>query len=141
MKKVRCKTPRLRLNSTSYRELHQRVLERDGWRYQVCGSMQQLQVHHLKLRSQSGGDVEQNLITLCAECHEQGASSSDLLQGPAAVTHLVSWRGANECGLIRKNGIAVKTGEVFPRRVPRAAAGPGTRTAFPGGAPTGAPRP
>jgi len=33
--------------------------------------MQHLQVHHLKLRSQSGGDVEQNLITLCAECHEQ----------------------------------------------------------------------
>ncbi|MFI5095205.1 MAG: HNH endonuclease [Candidatus Acidiferrales bacterium] len=30
----------------------------------VCGSMQQLQVHHLEFRSQSGGDVEQNLITL-----------------------------------------------------------------------------
>ena len=33
--------------------------------------MQCLQVHHLKFRSQSGGDEEQNLITLCAECHEQ----------------------------------------------------------------------
>jgi cytochrome c553 len=31
--------------------------------------MQHLQVHHLKFRSQSGGDEEQNLITLCAECH------------------------------------------------------------------------
>ena len=30
-----------------------------------------LQVHHLKFRSQSGSDEEQNLITLCAECHEQ----------------------------------------------------------------------
>jgi 5-methylcytosine-specific restriction endonuclease McrA len=28
-------------------------------------------VHHLKFRSHSGGDVEQNLITLCTECHEQ----------------------------------------------------------------------
>jgi 5-methylcytosine-specific restriction endonuclease McrA len=33
------------------------------------GSMQNLQVHHLKFRSQSGGDVEQNLITQCTECH------------------------------------------------------------------------
>jgi 5-methylcytosine-specific restriction endonuclease McrA len=71
MKKVGCKSPRLRLDSTSYRELHRQVLERDGWRCQVCGSMQQLQVHHLKFRSQSGGDEEQNLITLCPECHVQ----------------------------------------------------------------------
>ena len=69
MKKIRCKTPRLRLDVNSYCELHRQVLERDGWRCQTCGSMQRLQVHHLKLRSQSGGDVEQNLITLCAECH------------------------------------------------------------------------
>ena len=48
MKKVGCKTPRLRLDSTSYRELHRQVLERDGWRCQVCGSMQHLQVHHLR---------------------------------------------------------------------------------------------
>jgi len=69
MKKVRCKSPRLRLDANSYRELHRQVLERDGWRCQVCGSMQRLQVHHLKLRSHSGGDVEQNLITSCADCH------------------------------------------------------------------------
>ncbi len=71
MKKVAAKTPRLRLDSTSYRELHRQVLERDSWRCQVCGSMQQLQVHHLKFRSHSGSDVEQNLITLCAQCHER----------------------------------------------------------------------
>jgi 5-methylcytosine-specific restriction endonuclease McrA len=71
MKTIRPKSPRLRLDSKSYSELHRQVLERDGWRCQACGSMQHLQVHHLKLRSQSGGDVEQNLITLCAACHEQ----------------------------------------------------------------------
>ncbi|MGA2689946.1 MAG: HNH endonuclease [Candidatus Korobacteraceae bacterium] len=71
MNAIRLRTPRLRLDSTSYRELHREVLERDGWRSQVCGSMQHLQVHYLKFRSQSGDDVEQNLITLCAECHEQ----------------------------------------------------------------------
>jgi 5-methylcytosine-specific restriction endonuclease McrA len=71
MKTIRPKSPRLRLDSKSYSELHRQVLERDGWRCQVCGSMQNLQVHHLKFRSQSGGDVEQNLITLCGECHAQ----------------------------------------------------------------------
>ncbi len=69
MKKIPSKNPRLRLDSTSYGELQRQVLERDGWRCQVCGSMQHLQVHHQKFRSQSGGDEEQNLITLCAECH------------------------------------------------------------------------
>ena len=69
MTTIRLKTPRLRLDANSYHELHRQVLERDGWRCQVCGSMQNLQVHHLKFRSRSGGDEEQNLITLCAECH------------------------------------------------------------------------
>jgi len=71
MKKIQSRSPRLRLDSTSYTKLQRQVLERDGWRCQVCGSMQCLQVHHLKFRSQSGGDEEQNLITLCAECHER----------------------------------------------------------------------
>jgi len=70
MKKIRAKSPRLRLDSERYRELHKLVLQRDGWRCQNCGCMQHLQVHHLKLRSQSGSDEERNLITLCAACHE-----------------------------------------------------------------------
>ena len=71
MSTIRPKTPRLRLDANSYHELHRQVLERDGWRCQVCGGMQNLQVHHLKFRSHSGGDTEQNLITLCTECHER----------------------------------------------------------------------
>ena len=65
MKKTLGKSPPLRLDAKSYRELHRQVLERDGWRCQFCGSMQQLQVHHLIFRSHSGGDTELNLITLC----------------------------------------------------------------------------
>jgi hypothetical protein len=34
-----------------------------------CGAMLKLQVHNQKFRSQSGNDSEQNLITLCSECH------------------------------------------------------------------------
>jgi 5-methylcytosine-specific restriction endonuclease McrA len=70
MKKKIGGTP-LRLDSASYGKLQQQVLERDGWRCQMCGSMQPLQVHHLNFRSHSGSDVEQNLITLCAQCHER----------------------------------------------------------------------
>ena len=65
------KNPRLRLDVKRYRKLHRQILQRDGWRCQTCGSMQQLEVHHLTFRSHSGGDVEQNLITLCAPCHAQ----------------------------------------------------------------------
>jgi 5-methylcytosine-specific restriction endonuclease McrA len=51
MKKVSANAPRLRLDSEGYRGLHRQVLERDDWRCQNCGSMQNLQVHHLKFRS------------------------------------------------------------------------------------------
>jgi 5-methylcytosine-specific restriction endonuclease McrA len=71
MKKIRARTRRLKLDPENYRELHRQVLERDNWRCQMCGSMQHLQVRHLKFRSRSGSDVEQNLITLCAGCHAQ----------------------------------------------------------------------
>ena len=33
--------------------------------------MQRLQVHHIQFRSHSGADLEDNLITLCSECHAQ----------------------------------------------------------------------
>jgi len=76
------KQPRLRLQSDSYTQLHRQVLERDGWRCQSCGNMKSLQVHHQQLRSHSGSDVEENLITLCDRCHslvhhENGVRSSE----------------------------------------------------------------
>jgi 5-methylcytosine-specific restriction endonuclease McrA len=71
MKKTLDKTSSLRLDLRSYHKLHRQILERDAWRCQACGSMKNLQVHHQQLRSHSGTDEEQNLITLCAECHAQ----------------------------------------------------------------------
>jgi len=62
--------PRFRLDLASYRRLRQKVLERDGWRCQVCGSSQDLQVHHIQYRSQVGDDTQRNLITLCSGCHQ-----------------------------------------------------------------------
>jgi hypothetical protein len=71
MRKLPGKTAAQRLDACLYREVHRQILERDSWRCQICGNMQSLQVHHLRLRSQSGGDEERNLITLCALCHEK----------------------------------------------------------------------
>jgi 5-methylcytosine-specific restriction endonuclease McrA len=60
-----------RLAGKRYRDLYSLVLRRDGWRCQMCGSGNNLNVHHQQYRSHSGEDVEQNLITLCDRCHRQ----------------------------------------------------------------------
>ena len=57
---------RLRLDPLSYESLRQQILRRDGWRCQSCGTMSNLEVHHMEFRSHSGADSEENLITLCA---------------------------------------------------------------------------
>jgi 5-methylcytosine-specific restriction endonuclease McrA len=67
--RLRQKQSRLKLNPKEYTIVRNRVLERDGWRCQECGSMEGLEVHHMKRKSQLGGDVMQNLITLCVSCH------------------------------------------------------------------------
>jgi len=50
-------------------QLKLEVLKRDSWRCQLCGSMQQLEVHHRVFRSHGGKDAEENLVTLCHSCH------------------------------------------------------------------------
>ena len=69
--RLRQKQPRSKLNLEEYTVVRNQVLERDGWRCQDCGAAKDLQVHHMKPRSQLGGDVTQNLITLCADCHQK----------------------------------------------------------------------
>ena len=66
---LRQKRPRIKLSPAEYLSLHYQVLKRDGWRCQECGSLNNLQVHHQKPRSQLGSDTITNLITLCALCH------------------------------------------------------------------------
>lgn len=70
MSQLRQKMRRLKLASTEYQELRDQVLKRDGWRCQLCGTLQNLHVHHLKSRARLGDDAIQNLITLCAKCHD-----------------------------------------------------------------------
>jgi 5-methylcytosine-specific restriction endonuclease McrA len=71
MKSLRQKRPRLVLKHEDYGELRNRVLDRDGWKCQGCGSSVNLQVHHFVRRSQLGSDVLENLITLCVDCHRR----------------------------------------------------------------------
>jgi len=59
----------IKLGRQVYRRLMKRVLERDGWRCQKCGALDNLQVHHQIKRSQQGDDALANLVTLCAYCH------------------------------------------------------------------------
>jgi 5-methylcytosine-specific restriction endonuclease McrA len=69
MNRTPVRSSRLRLAPKLYETLRQEVLRRDGWRCQSCGALSNLEVHHRELRSQSGDDAEQNLITLCTRCH------------------------------------------------------------------------
>jgi 5-methylcytosine-specific restriction endonuclease McrA len=60
---------RLRLDPLSYERMRQQILRRDRWRCQSCGTMSHLEIHHQQFRSHSGYDSEENLITLCSNCH------------------------------------------------------------------------
>ena len=47
------------------------VLHRDSYTCQLCGKKHvRLEVHHIIFRSNGGTDDENNLITLCEECHK-----------------------------------------------------------------------
>lgn len=47
------------------------ILHRDGYTCQCCGKKNcRLDVHHIKFRSNGGTDDEENLITLCEDCHK-----------------------------------------------------------------------
>jgi 5-methylcytosine-specific restriction endonuclease McrA len=63
------RNPRIQLDPEAYEELRRQVLQRDGWRCQACASRANLQVHHILMRSRSGDDAAENLITLCSDCH------------------------------------------------------------------------
>lgn len=53
-----------------YSSRREAILNRDNYTCQVCGKKHtKLEVHHIKYRSQGGNDDEDNLITLCEDCH------------------------------------------------------------------------
>ena len=47
------------------------ILRRDNYTCQCCGKKNcRLEVHHIKFKSNGGTDDEENLITLCEDCHK-----------------------------------------------------------------------
>lgn len=54
-----------------YASRREAVLHRDNYTCQCCGKKNcRLEVHHIKFRSNGGTDDEENLITLCTDCHK-----------------------------------------------------------------------
>jgi 5-methylcytosine-specific restriction endonuclease McrA len=53
----------------SGRDFRAKVLWRDGYQCQHCGSQAHLQAHHIQPRAEGGSDTPDNGITLCATCH------------------------------------------------------------------------
>ena len=54
-----------------YSSRREAVLHRDNYTCQCCGKKNcRLEVHHIKFKSNGGTDDEENLITLCKECHD-----------------------------------------------------------------------
>jgi 5-methylcytosine-specific restriction endonuclease McrA len=65
------KRPRELLDAEAYKQLRFKVLERDGWRCQICGRRTLLDVHHIDFRACGGDDSDTNLMTLCRVCHQR----------------------------------------------------------------------
>ena len=80
MGKLHQKMSRLNLPLAEYQALRNQVLRRDGWRCQLCGTSNDLHVHHVKSRSSLGDDTMRNLITICAKCHESFHRRTHLIQ-------------------------------------------------------------
>ena len=50
-------------------DIRKAIYRRDGFQCAVCSDNRRLQIHHIRKRSQGGGNEEMNLITLCSTCH------------------------------------------------------------------------
>ena len=57
------------INANITNATRKKVYRRDGYRCALCDSTQYIQIHHAVPRGEGGTDHEQNLITLCADCH------------------------------------------------------------------------
>ena len=54
-----------------YSSRREAILHRDNYTCQCCGKKNcKLEVHHVKFRSNGGTDDEENLLTLCEDCHK-----------------------------------------------------------------------
>lgn len=67
-----------RLSPSEYHKLIWQVFKRDGYKCRHCGWRNNIEAHHVVFRSHGGGDVINNLITLCHWCHLLGIHENKL---------------------------------------------------------------
>jgi hypothetical protein len=74
------------------------VLDRDDWRcvFPGCSSRKNLHVHHIRFRSNGGGDKPENLTTLCAFHHLRGVHGGTVRVRGAAPDGLLFELGLRE---------------------------------------------
>lgn len=72
-KRIRRKAHREAKYDNSSRRLpgtcRDRVKRRDDGKCRWCGTVDEIQIHHVRYRSEGGPDTPRNLISICAECH------------------------------------------------------------------------
>lgn len=65
------KPHRDRLEGDEYRKFIRSIFIRDGWMCRRCRARDSLTLHHIVKRSQLGGDMPGNCISVCLLCHQQ----------------------------------------------------------------------
>ena len=56
------------INSSKWKKIRQKRIEKDGYRCSLCGSAINLNVHHISYDRLGSEDLE-DLVTLCRNCH------------------------------------------------------------------------
>ena len=65
------KNKRIKLSPHEWQKLKNIVFERDKWTCRICGKKIKLTADHIIKRSQGGDDLEENIWTLCVDCHRR----------------------------------------------------------------------
>lgn len=90
-KRIRRKEHREKKYANTGRRLpgtcRERVKKRDDGKCRWCGTDQEVQIHHVRYRSEGGPDTPRNLISICAECHALAHSNKKKYQ-PILLTWL-----------------------------------------------------
>lgn len=98
---------RIRLTKQGYKELCRMIDGRDGYRCIICGAPSGLHHHHVRFRSAWGSDREDNMVLLCAACHDIYAHGTKekgyraMFQDYLESEHVKAWREAHRADLER----------------------------------------
>lgn len=70
------------LTTAVWNEKRNARLKIDGYRCQMCGSRNRLEVHHITYRNKEHENVWKDLVTLCDECHDRVHKMMNRLTAP-----------------------------------------------------------